>query len=126
MRLLTSVLFAAAACTFVVGYDRMSQIRYRIDHPTAEGYWASPGEFVLENQTDGGKFITAYRGYAYAVPLAGLLLGILVIWRWPRFPALAELVVSVMWFVGLVWAGFVLLMWQTQNVPVFYGMRSHF
>ena len=86
MRLLTSVLFAAAACTFVVGYDRMSQIRYRIDHPTAEGYWASPGEFVLENQTDGGKFITAYRGYAYAVPLAGLLLGILVIWRWPRFP----------------------------------------
>lgn len=126
VRLLTSMVIAFGACAFVVFYDRASTIRYPFDHPNAEGSRTASGEFVISNRPAAGEFITAYRTYAYAVPLAGLLLGIVIIWRWPKLPALLELVVSAMWVLGLVWAGFVLLMWQGQNIPIFHGMRAHY
>ncbi len=126
VRLLTSVVIAFAACSFVVFYDRALTIRYPFDHPNAEGSRTASGEFVISHRPAASEFITAYRTYAYAVPLAALLLGILVIWRWPKLPALVEVVVSAMWVLGLVWAAFVLLMWQAQNIPSFDAMRSHY
>ncbi len=117
IRLLTSVLIAFAACTFVVRYDRISAERYIYDHPRADGHWEG-GEFVIGSNSIGVcELIRAHRAHAYAAPLAGLVLGILFIWRWPQFPALAELIGSAMLVLAIVWAGFVLLSWQFQNIP---------
>jgi hypothetical protein len=126
IRLVASVVLALAACFFVVVYDRTSTIRYPFDHPDADAYTTESGETVLCSRPVAGEFITAYCEYAYAVPLAALMLGVLVIWRWPEFHALIELIVSAMWVLGLIWVGFVLIMWQFQNIPLFHGMRLHY
>jgi hypothetical protein len=126
IRLAVSVIVASAACFFVVMYDQMSAIRYPFDHPDAEGYHAESGEFVSYERTPASLFITSHRTHAFAVPLAGLLLGLLILWRWPTFHSLIELVMSSMWVLGLVWAGFVLVVWQVNNIPMFHGMRLHY
>ena len=125
VRLLASVTVALGACLFVVLYDQFSYIRYPFDHPDAEGHLAAPHQFILANRPPGSEFLTAHRAHAYVVPIVGLLIGILVIWRWSQFPALAELVVSAMWVLAFLWAGFAIVMWQVQNVPLFHGMRFH-
>jgi hypothetical protein len=132
VRLFTATTVMSAACFFVVQYDRLAAIRYPFDHPHADGHWIPPGgplgngRFVPESRPQAAEFVSAYCTYAYAVPIAGLLLGILFIWRWPQRPVLTELVVSAMWVLGLIWAGFVLLEWQIQNIPVFHGMYWHY
>jgi Trk-type K+ transport system membrane component len=131
IRLLASVLIAFAACYFVVQYDAFSTIRFPFDHPQADGHWVPPsaeffGTFVRESHLVGAEFVTAHRKHAYAVPVVGLLVGILVIWRWPRFHVLTELVVSAMWVLGLLWAGFAVLMWHVQNIPIYHGGRWHY
>jgi uncharacterized membrane protein len=70
--------------------------------------------------------MTEHRKHAYAAPIVGLLLGSLIIWRWPDRPALLEVVVSALWILSLVWVGCALLLWQMQNIPVFHGMRWHY
>jgi hypothetical protein len=60
------------------------------------------------------------------VPVIGLLLGITIIWRWPKLDVLMELVVACLWVLAFLWAGFVLIVWQMQNIPIFHGMRWHY
>lgn len=126
IRLLASVLAALAACFFVVRYDQLSLTRYSFDHPDADMYRRESGEIVLANRPAAGTFISTHREHAYAVPLAGAVLGALILWRRPSFHVLTELVVSAMWLFSLLWPGFVLLMWQVQNIPLFYGMRLRY
>jgi hypothetical protein len=131
IRLLAAVLIAFAACYFVVLYDEFSTIRFPFDHPRADGHWIPPGSeffgaFVHESHSIAGEFVSAHRTRAYAVPVTGLLVGILLIWRWPQFYALNELVVSAMWVLSLLWAGFVVLMWHVQNIPIYHGNRWHY
>lgn len=125
IRLLASVVILLAACTFVVLYDRVATMRYPYDHPNTVGHWKG-GEFVLENRAHVCEFITAHRTHAYAAPLAGLLLGIVFIWRWPQFPALVELVISAMLVLALVWAGLVLVTWQLQNIPQIAHLQLYY
>ena len=80
----------------------------------------------MQNRMNGVALIATHRIHAFAVPIVGLLLGILIIWRWPKRQVPTEVLVSVMWVLSLVWVGFVLLMWQTQNIPIFHGMRGHY
>jgi hypothetical protein len=39
---------------------------------------------------------------------------------------LIELVVASLWVLGFLWAGFVLVVWQLQNIPIFHGSRWHY
>jgi hypothetical protein len=126
IRLLTSVTIATASCWFVAAYDEFSRIRYTFDHRDFDGYRTESGEVVLSSQASGGAFIATHRNHAYAVPLVGLLFGFVVLWRWQTRHALIELIISAMWVLGLVWAGFALVMWQMQNIPLFHGMRWHY
>ena len=84
------------------------------------------GTFVLASRMSGGEFVTAHRAHAFVIPIAGLLLGITIIWRWPKLDVLVELVVAVLWVLAFLWAGFVLIIWQVQNIPMFHGMRWHY
>jgi hypothetical protein len=115
VRLLAAVSIALAACLFVIGYDGSSHIRFQFDHPgqTLTGCYA-------------GHFVTTYGKYACAVPLAALLMGIVIIWRWPNSHALFEVVVSTLWVLAFIWAGLILLIWQAQNIPIFSGMQWHY
>jgi hypothetical protein len=126
IRLVASALIAFAACFFVVAYDRTTTIRYPFDHPHADGYWTESGNFVMSGRIGGLEFVSEYCKYAYVVPLIGLTLGALVISRSPNRHALTELIVSGMWVLSLIWVGFVVIMWQCQNIPVFHGMQWHY
>jgi hypothetical protein len=130
VRLLAAVVIALASCSFVVSYDKLAYIRYPFDHPNADGHYEPPGQtlggFVLESRPSGAEFVTAHRTHAYVVPLIGLLLGIPIIWRWPKLPVLVELVVASLWIFAFLWAGLVLIVWQMQNIPIFHGMRWHY
>ncbi len=130
VRLLAAVVIACAACLFVVSYDNFAYIRYSFDHPDADGHREPPdnafSKLVLESRSNACVFITAHRTHAYAVPLAGLLLGIIIIWRWPQLHVLLELVVASLWILAFLWAGVVLISWQIQNIPIFHGMRWHY
>jgi hypothetical protein len=130
IRLLAAVVIALAACSFVAIYDQASYTRYPFDHPSADGHMERPGEafgtFVLASRMSGGEFVTAHRAHAFVIPIAGLLLGITIIWRWPKLDVLVELVVAVLWVLAFLWAGFVLIIWQVQNIPMFHGMRWHY
>lgn len=130
VRLSAAVVTALAACWFVTLYDRAAYTRYPFDHPDADGHREPPGEafgeFVIASRVQAGEFITAHRAHAYVVPLAGLLLGITVVWRWPDRQMLIELIVAILWVLAFLWAGAVLIVWQLQNTPVFHGMRWHY
>ena len=126
IRLLTSVLIAFSACYFVDIYNSTATTRITCDHPNAELLRTQSGELILYPGTAAGNLVTEHHTYAYAIPLTGLLLGILIIWRWPQYAALTEAVVSSMWILGLVWVGLVILIWQIQNIPIFSGGRLHY
>ena len=130
IRLLAAVVIAFAACSFVAWYDGLAYIRYPFDHPNADGHRESADAFsgfiLDESRPSGGEFVTAHRTHAYAVPLAGLILGSIIIWRWPTLHVLFELVVAALWVLAFLWAGFVLIVWQMQNIPIFHGMRWHY
>ena len=87
IRLLTSVVIMLAACFFVEHYDRLSAIRLCFDHPSADGWAAEAGKSLFESEPVFCGFVRLHRTYAFAVPIAGLLLGILIIWRWPKLYA---------------------------------------
>ena len=126
IRLLASVVIAIAACTFVAVYDSMSTVRYQFDHPNADGHWTEQREFVLDHLLSGAEFTTTRHAYAYAIPVAGLLIGALFMWRWQQFPALIEVVIAAMWIFAAVWAAYVLLAWEAQNIPMYHGNRWHY
>jgi hypothetical protein len=67
-----------------------------------------------------------YDKYACVAPLGALLVGIVIIWRWPNSHVLIEVIVSTLWVLALVWAGYILIFWQLMNIPLFYGLRSHY
>ena len=113
IRLLTAVTVLFAACKFVNVYSQLSDTRFKFDHP--DGHTSRFNEFVLANG-----------GWAYAVPFALLLVGIAIVWRWPRAQPPIELVVSTLWLVASGWFAITLLSWQMQNIPVFHGMQSHY
>ena len=115
VRLLAAVSISLAACLFVTGYDGSSHIRFQFDHPGQTLTGCSAGQFVR-----------TYGKYAYAVPLAALLMGALIIRRWPNSHALFEVVVSTLWVLTFIWAGLILMIWQAQNIPIFSGMRLHY
>jgi hypothetical protein len=98
-------------------------MKLRLD---ADGPGQAFGGFVIESRPNAGEFVTAHRTHAYVVPLTGLLLGIIIIWRWPKLHVLIELVVASLWVLAFLWAGFVLIVWQVQNIPIFHGMRWHY
>jgi hypothetical protein len=129
-RLLAAVAIAASACLFVKLYDGLAYVRYPFDHPEADGYRVPPedafGRFEIVNRPYAAKFVTAHRTHAFMVPLVGLLLGVIVIWRWPDRPVLIELVVASLWVLAFLWAWFVLVVWQLQNMPIFHGSRWHY
>ena len=114
VRLLASVAISLAACLFVVAYNHASATRFQFDHPGAT------------TVTPFNEFVGAYGICAYAVPLAGLLVGTLTLWRRPNSHVLIELIVSALWVLALIWSGLVLLSWQIQNIPIFSGMRWHY
>ena len=130
VRLLAAVVIACAACWFVVYYDGFAYARYPFDHPNADAHREPPddafGKFVITSRSNGGEFITAHCTHAYVVPLAGLLLGIIIIWRWPQLHVLIELVVASLWVLAFLWVGLVLIVWQMQNIPLFHSMRFHY
>lgn len=126
VRLLTSVVVGFAACYFAVLYDATSTARFPFDHPDADGYFTESGKFVLSGPTPAVEFITTHDRYAYAVPLAGLVAGIVILWRWPDLRALSELIASTLWVLSFLWIGTVVIVWQLQNIPVFHGMRWHY
>lgn len=130
IRLLAAVVIACAACSFVAYYDGLAYVRYHFDHPNADGHRESPddafGRFVIASRPNAGVFVTAHRTHAYVVPLTGLLLGIIIIWRWPKLHVLIELVVASLWVLAFLWAGVVLIVWQMQNIPLFHSMRWHY
>jgi hypothetical protein len=130
VRLLAGVVIACGACWFVVYYDSLAYIRYLFDHPNAEGHREPPddasGRFVIVNRPPVAKFVTAHRAHAYVVPFVGLLLGILIILRWPKLYVLTELVAASLWILAFLWAGLVLIVWQVQNTPIIHGMRLHY
>ncbi len=130
VRLLAAVTIAFASCSFVALYDGFAYIRYPYDHPNADGRYEPAGQtlggFVIQSRPSAGEFVTAQRTHAYVVPLIGLLLGTTIIWRWPKFHVLIELVVASLWILACLWAGLVVIVWQIQNIPVFHGMRWHY
>lgn len=115
IRLLAAVAVTIAACWFVQTYDGASRVRFQFDHPR---------ETLVG--TPLGRFIVDYGAYAYALPLAALPIGGLAIWRRPYSGALIEAIVSILWVLAFVWAGLVLVIWQFQNIPVFYGGQLHY
>jgi len=130
VRLLAAVAIGLASCSFVGLYDGLAYVRYPFDHPNSDGHRERPdqafGKFVLESRPSGSEFVTAHCTHAYVVPVIGLLLGITIIWRWPKLDVLMELVVACLWVLAFLWAGFVLIVWQMQNIPIFHGMRWHY
>jgi hypothetical protein len=116
VRLLAAVVIALASCIFVAAYNGYAETRFPFDHP-GETLTARP---VI------GEFVAVHGKHAYVVPVAGLLLGTLVIWRWPTSHVLIELVVLVLWILAFIWAGVVLIVWQVQNIPIFTHMQFHY
>lgn len=116
VRLLAAVMIALASCLFVAAYNDLAENRFPFDHP---------GQ-TLQARPDLGEFVTVHRHHAYAIPVAGLLLGSVIIWRWPKSKVLIELVVQTLWLLAFMWAGSVLLLWQIQNIPVFSAMHWHY
>ncbi len=115
VRLLAAVVVGLLACLFVALYNNFARDRFRVDHP---------GETL--SATPLGAFVTAHQQQVYAIPVLGLLLGCLIIWRWPKSKDLIELVVQALWILAFMWAGNVLIVWQAQNIPLFSGMRWHY
>jgi hypothetical protein len=114
VRLLAAAIVSFAACKVVNVYSESSNLRYKFDHPG--GSHMTPfNDFVLKNG-----------GYAYVVPSALLLVGIVVVWHWPKIPVLIELVVSTLWVLAFVWFALTLLSWQAQNIPIFSGTQLHY
>jgi hypothetical protein len=71
-------------------------------------------------------FVVSHAHHAYAVPVAGLLVGSLLIWRRPNWHAIQGVVVAALWILALLWAGHIIVAWQIQNIPIFSGMRWHY
>jgi hypothetical protein len=115
VRLAAAVAVGLAACTFVIIYNNVSDTRFTFDHPDAT---AGRTPFI--------NFVTTSGIFVYAVPLAWLLAGIVIIWRWPKSHAMIELLVSTLWIMACIWVGLILIAWQGQNIPVFSGMRAHY
>jgi hypothetical protein len=115
IRLLTAVMIGLMACLFVMRYDDLSHVRFRFDHPEED-----------MTPTHLSEFVKAHSRHAFAVPVVGLLLGSLVLWRWPNSHALVELILSLLWILAFLWVGLVLILWQVQNIPLFSGMRFHY
>jgi hypothetical protein len=116
VRLLAAVVIGLASCFFVAAYDGMAEIRFRHDHPGQE----------LRARSVSGEFVTAHRQHAYAIPVVGFLLGCLIIRRRPKSKVWIELVVQTLWILAFMWACFVLIIWQVQNIPIFSGGRWHY
>ena len=116
VRLLAAVMIGLASCLFVAAYNNLAETRFPFDHP---------GQ-TLRARPDLGVFVTVHRHHAYVIPVAGLLLGSVIIWRWPKSKVLIELVIQTLWLLAFTWAGIVLLLWQIQNIPIFSAMRWHY
>ena len=116
IRLLAAVVIAVAACQFVVTYDGLARIRFSFDHP-GEQQSATPPLAGL---------ITSHAQHAFAVPLATLLLGSLLVWQRPGWHTIQEVLVAALWLLSLAWAGLVIIAWQLQNIPIYSGGRFHY
>jgi len=113
VRLCAAVAVSVAGCFFVVAYSRLAHFRFQYEHP--EGSFCRATEFL------------AQRGWVgYAVPAFALVLGVWALRRAGGSPVFIEVVIAATWFLSLVWFGSCLLLWQSQNVPVFSHMKFHF
>ena len=111
-RLLSAVVLSVAACFFVVTYTRFSHFRFRFEHPGAQ-------------LMKGCVFIVHYSVVAYVIPIIALLAGIVAL-RARNSIVIFEVILAVTWVLSLGWAGLCLLLWQSQNVPMFSHMELHF
>jgi hypothetical protein len=118
VRLLAAVAVSLAACKLVDWYGVMSYVRLTLDHPGA----------VYEYVGTRNQSIIAFAnaGYAYVVPFALLLAGVVIILRWPNAHALIELATSSLWFLAFVWFALTVLAWQMQNVPASFGGQTRY
>ncbi len=115
LRLLTAFAISLLACCFVVMYNHASRTRFIFEHPDADS-----------GQVPYITFVTLHGAYTFLVPAVGLLIGIVIIWRWPKSHVWFELILSTMWILALVWVGMCLLAWQCVSVPLFHGMQFHY
>ncbi len=112
---LVRLLAAVVACWFVVRYDYLARARFGFDHP---------GERLTEARIT--EFIALYAAHAYAVPVAALVVGVLILYFRPNSPVLIELIVSSLWVLAFTWVVVVVLVWQMQNVPMITGGKWHY
>jgi hypothetical protein len=115
VRLIAAVTVAIIACWFVVRYDFYSRTRFEFDHP---------GQRLTEMRIT--KLIASHGDHAYAVPIAALVVGVLVLYLRPNSPVFIELLVSSLWVFAFAWVGYIILIWQDQNIPMFSGMKWHY
>ena len=94
VRLLAAVMIGLASCLFVAAYNNLAENRFTFDHP---------GQ-TLQARTNLGVFVTVHQHHAYAIPVSGLLLGSVIIWRRPKSKVLIELVVQTLWLLAFMWA----------------------
>ena len=112
-RLVSAVVLSVAACFFVVTYTRLSHFRFQFEHPGAQ--------LMI-----GCVFIVHYSAFAYALPVTALLSGIVALRAKSGVPVIFEVILEVTWVLSLGWVGFCLLLWQSQNIPIFTHMELHF
>jgi len=114
VRLLASVVISLAAYHFVVAFSQISFARHKFDHPTAQP------------RIGFGVLLRAYGGYTYILPFAALLIGLLVIWRWPNRQTLVETITSALWVLAVVWVGLVVWYCQMINLPIYTHMQAQY
>jgi hypothetical protein len=115
VRLLGAAVVGLLACWFVIFYGAMARIRFGFDHSGA-----------TPHDNDMSHFVTAWQQYAFAIPILGLLLGCVIIWRWSKQKVLVEEIVQTLWILALIWVGLAIIVWQIMNIPSFYGMRLQY
>jgi hypothetical protein len=114
VRLIASVLGLLGSVWFVVNYTKASQLRFRIEH---EG-----GSLIAINTV-----LVHYGTWLYVLPVISLALGLWwCICRRSQPSATFEILLSATWLLALGLAGFCLLSWQIQNVPIFSHMEWHY
>jgi hypothetical protein len=88
-------------------------MRFEFDH--------QGGQLAVINEV-----LAAHSRCLFIIPVVALAVGLWLLWSRPQSQTTFEVLVSSVWLVSLAIAGFCLLTWQIQNIPVFSHMEWHF
>ncbi len=113
VRMITAVIVLTGSVWFVANYTRFSHFRFNFEHK--DGHLIAITELLV-----------LYCQWLYLLPLVILSIGLWLIYFRSQAATALEILISGTWLFALGLAGFCVLIWQVQNVPMFSHMEWHY